>query len=79
MVSICFVYCSDEIRDEIKALKKEYKSDKKSRQPKEEKKETVEKEHDNEMVQNYLSEQRKYSNLKKDVPKKGAERSVCAD
>lgn len=65
---------SDEIRNEIKALKKEYKSDKKSREPKEEKMQTAEKEHDNEMVESYLSEQRKYSSLKKDVPKKGAER-----
>lgn len=65
---------SDEIRNEIKALKKEYKTDKKSREPVEEKKEVKDKEHDNEMVQNYLSEQRKYGNLKKEVPKKGAER-----
>lgn len=55
-------------------MKKDYKSDKKSREPKQEKKQTEEKEHDNEMVQNYLSEQRKYGNLKKEVPKKGAER-----
>lgn len=67
---------SDEIRNEIKALKKEYKSDKKSRETKDEpvKAKANEKEHDNEMVQSYLSEQRKYGNLKKDVPKKGAER-----
>lgn len=65
---------SDEIRNEIKALKKEYKSDKKSREVKDEPVKPKEKEHDNEMVQSYLSEQRKYSNLKKDIPKKGAER-----
>lgn len=55
-------------------MKKEYKSDKKSREPKEEKTKVTQKEHDNEMVENYLSEQRKYSSLKKDIPKKGAER-----
>lgn len=65
---------SDEIRNEIKALKKEYKTDKKSREIKDEPVKAKEKEHDNEMVQSYLSEQRKYSNMKKDVPKKGAER-----
>lgn len=67
-------FYSDEIRDEIKALKKEYKNDKKANQPKEEQQEVQEKEHDNEMVQNYLSEQRKYSNMKKELPKKGSER-----
>lgn len=71
---ILFLYCSDEIRNEIKALKKDYRSDKKSREIKDEPVKTQEKEHDNEMVQSYLSEQRKYSNLKKDIPKKGAER-----
>lgn len=55
-------------------MKKDYKNDKKSREIKDEPVKTQEKEHDNEMVQSYLSEQRKYSNLKKDVPKKGAER-----
>lgn len=55
-------------------MKKEYKSDKKSREVKDEPVKPKEKEHDNEMVQSYLSEQRKYSNLKKDIPKKGAER-----
>lgn len=55
-------------------MKKEYKSDKKSREIKDEPVKAEEKEHDNEMVQSYLSEQRKYSNLKKDVPKRGAER-----
>lgn len=66
---------SDEIRNEIKALKKDYKTEKKSREVKEEPVEIKEtKEHDNEMVQNYLSEQRKYGHLKKDLPKKGAQR-----
>lgn len=70
------IVCSDEIRNEIKALKKEYKSEKKSREVKDEPadKKEKEKETDNEMVQNYLSEQRKYSHLKKDLPKKGAQR-----
>lgn len=69
------MFSSDEIRNEIKALKKEYKTDKKSRDEKiEEKPETEEKEHANDMVQNYLSEQRKYNHLKKDLPKKGAAR-----
>ncbi|XP_031618190.1 spliceosome-associated protein CWC27 homolog [Contarinia nasturtii] len=67
---------ADEIRNEIKALKKEYKTEKMSREVKEEKTETKEKEHDNEMVEEYLSEQRKYGNLKKEVPKKGAEREA---
>lgn len=80
-ISILFIhiFCiifSDEIRDEIKALKKEYKTD---RKVKEETIEVEEKSHNetghkNEMVQEYLSEQRKYSNLKKDVPKKGDQR-----
>lgn len=71
----CFFFCSDDIRNEIKALKKEYKSDKKSREVKDEQPEkSNEKESDNEVVQSYLSEQRKYSDLKKDVPKKGAAR-----
>lgn len=64
----------DDIRNEIKALKKEYKSEKKSREIPDEPVETKEKDHDNEMVQNYLSEQRKYGNLNKEIPKKGAER-----
>lgn len=70
------IVCSEEIRNEIKALKKEYKNDKKSREAKDEPvdKKEKEKETDNEMVQNYLSEQRKYSHLKKDLPKKGAQR-----
>lgn len=55
-------------------MKKEYQSDKKLREIKDEPEETKEKEHDNEMVQSYLSEQRKYGNLKKDIPKKGAAR-----
>lgn len=74
--NIIVIVCSEEIRNEIKALKKEYKNDKKSREAKDEPvdKKEKEKETDNEMVQNYLSEQRKYSHLKKDLPKKGAQR-----
>lgn len=69
------MFRSDDIRNEIKALKKEYKTDKKSREVKDEPvQKAEEKEHDNEIVQSYLSEQRKYSNLKKDIPKKGAAR-----
>lgn len=49
------------------------------RQVKDDEKETIakkddDKEHPNELVQQYLSEQRKYSHLKKDMPKKGADR-----
>lgn len=70
-----FLFSSDRIRDEIKALKKQYKSDRKVKdeeiaetsKPKEE-------EHQNELVQQYASEQRKYSNLKKNIPKEAAER-----
>lgn len=65
-------YCSDQIREQIEELKKTFKNDKKAKKAQtDEKSEPVEKEHDNEMVQQYLSEQRKYSSLKKDVPKKG--------
>lgn len=70
-----FCFCRDDIRNEIKALKKEYKTDKKSREVKDEESEKPkEKESDNEVVQNFLSEQRKYNDLKKDIPKKGAAR-----
>lgn len=68
--------CSDAIRDEIKALKKDYKNDRKSKDETaaEEEKSHKVKESQNDMVEAYLSEQRKYDNLKKDVPKKGSER-----
>lgn len=59
-------------------MKKEYQSDKKSREVTEEPEKTEKPESSNEMVQNYLSEQRKYSHLKKDIPKKGAARYVKA-
>lgn len=70
------ILCSDSIRDEIKALKKEYKNDRKTKDETvaEEAKTTQEKEPQNDMVEAYLCEQRKYSNLKKDVPKKGDQR-----
>lgn len=71
---VYFLCVSDEIRNEIKALKKEYKNDKKTREVKEETSKPKEKEHTNEMVQDYLSEQRKYGSLNKDIPKKGAAR-----
>lgn len=67
---------SDAIRDEIKALKKEYKNDRKAKDETvvEEDKAHKEKDPQNDMVEAYLSEQRKYSNLKKDIPKKGVQR-----
>lgn len=64
-------FCRDEIRNEIKALKKEYKSDRKGKEEPAKVENKQEKEHENEMVQDYISEQRKYSNIKKDMPKKG--------
>lgn len=75
MVS-AFVLFSDDIRTEIKALKKEYHGGKKERQPKPETepKKVDDAPADNELVQNFMSEQRKYRNLLKDVPKKGDER-----
>lgn len=74
------IHFSEEIRNEIKALKKEYKNEKKSHEPKDEQIDVKEKEkqHNNQMVQNYLSEQRKYNHLKKDVPKKGSQRYIFA-
>lgn len=71
-----FCLSSDAIRDEIKALKKEYKNDRKTKDETAvaEEKSLKEKEPQNDMVEAYLSEQRKYSNLKKDVPKKGDQR-----
>lgn len=74
-----FFNSSDEIRNEIKALKKEYKDEKKSNEkviPEPEAKET---EHDNDMVQSYISEQRKYSSMLKDLPKKGDARFVYSE
>lgn len=67
---------SDAIRDEIKALKKEYKNDRKTKDETavEEDKTQKEKDPQNDMVEAYLSEQRKYSNLKKDIPKRGDQR-----
>lgn len=55
-------------------LKKEYKNDRKVKEETETKVTATEKEHANEMVQDYMSEQRKYSNIQKDLPKKGDER-----
>lgn len=71
-----FSYFSDDIRNEIKALKKEYHGGKKERQekPETEPKKVDDAPADNELVQNFMSEQRKYRNLLKDVPKKGDER-----
>lgn len=67
---------SDSIRDEIKALKKEYRNDRKTKDESiaEDVKSHKKEESQNDMVEAYLSEQRKYSNLKKDVPKKGSQR-----
>lgn len=74
MVNLNWIHCSDSIRDEIKALKKEYKNDRKSKEETVTEKAPQEKESQNDMVEAYLCEQRKYSNLKKDVPKKGSQR-----
>lgn len=76
-LKICtFIFHSDEIRDQIKSLKKEYKNDRKAKEEEKDpkSKDDDEKEHSNELVQQFLSEQRKYSHLKKDMPKKGASR-----
>ena len=66
----------DAIRAEIKELKTEYKNDRKPKSEAEDENETKgqKRTHDNEMVQQFLSEQEKYSHLKKDMPKKGGAR-----
>lgn len=69
-----WILCSDSIRDEIKALKKEYKNDRKTKEETVVEEVKTPKEPQNDMVEAYLCEQRKYSNLKKDVPKKGDQR-----
>lgn len=63
----------DKLKQQYNSLKKEFKKDRKVKEEEAEEK-TEEKEHSNEFVQQYLSEQRKYSHLKIDLPKKGAER-----
>lgn len=70
------IRCRDAIRDEIKALKKDYKNDRKAKEDTgaNEEKTRKEKQPQNDMVEAYLSEQRKYSNMKKDIPKKGDQR-----
>lgn len=69
-------FYSEAIRDEIKALKEEYKNDRKTKDESVAVKEKPRKERDpsNDMVEAYLSEQRKYGNLQKDIPKKGDQR-----
>lgn len=69
-----FCLCSDAIRDEIKALKKEYKNDRKTKDETIVEEEKSQKEPQNDMVVAYLSEQRKYSSINKDIPKKGDQR-----
>lgn len=67
---------SDEIREQIVSLKKEYSKDKKAKNQLVEKELTAkeEKKVTNELMAEYESEQRKYSHLQKDLPKKGASR-----
>ncbi|KAG4076626.1 hypothetical protein HA402_001913 [Bradysia odoriphaga] len=65
---------ADEIREQIVSLKKEYSKDKKAKNQLLEKEVTAkeEKKVTNELMAQYESEQRKYSHLQKDMPKKGA-------
>lgn len=79
LILFFFYLCdSDAIRDEIKALKKEYKDERRTRdegeKSKDEKAPAKEKDTDNELIQDYLMEQRKYGTLKKEIAKKGDER-----
>lgn len=69
-----FFLRSDEIREQIVSLKKEYSKDKKVKNQILEKEETakVEKKVTNELMEQYESEQKKYSHMQKDLPKKGA-------
>lgn len=69
LFSVCLF--SDDIRNEIKALKKEYHGGKKEREEKPEKEGKKVEDTTNELVRDFMSEQQKYSNLLKDVPKKG--------
>lgn len=72
LLIIChYLSIREEIRNEIKALKKDYQSDKKSNEKPATSSETKETEHDNDMVESYLSEQRKYRHSAKELPKKG--------
>lgn len=66
-----YISFREEIRNEIKALKKDYKNDKKSSEKPATSNEIKEIEHNNDMVESYLSEQRKYKHNAKDLPKKG--------
>lgn len=68
------LHLSDEIREQINSLKKEYQKDKKSKNDLQDAKkaEDEQKESENELMQAYVQEQQKYSHLKKDLPKKGA-------
>lgn len=61
------------MKEQYQSLKKEYKQDRKKVEEEIVEK-AEEKEHTNEMVEQYLSEQRKYSHLKTNLPKKGAQR-----
>lgn len=71
-------FCSDDIRDQISSLKKEYQKDKRAKDvaitQTEKKAEAADEKNNpepaNKMFQHYLSEQRKYADRKREVPKK---------
>lgn len=74
MIYILLISFREEIREQIVSLKREYHKDKKEKDAKYEKDQQVqeEKQTTNELMQKYISEQEKYSHLKKDLPKKGS-------
>lgn len=72
------IFKSNEIREQITNLKRDYQKDKRDKDAelaaKLPKVVAASEASDNEVLQNYLFEQKRYSHLKSDVPKKGTQR-----